>query len=54
MGDRTRARTFMRLKISEGLNHRWEEDSDKAAQRTGFRKADDILGALRLSDLSQI
>ena len=54
MGDRTRARTFMRLKISEGLNHRGEEDSDKAAQRRGSRKPHDILGALSLSDLSHI
>lgn len=54
MGDRTRARTFMRLKISEGLNHWWEEDSDKAVQKRGSRKAHDILAALSLSDLSDI
>lgn len=36
------------------MEHFWEEGSDEAAPRRDCRKADNILGAFRLSDLSQI
>lgn len=36
------------------MGHFWEEGSDEAAQRRDWSKADNIPGALRLLDLSQI
>lgn len=54
MGDKAWARIFIRRSAKAYMGHCWEEGLDEAAQRRDSRKADNILGALSLSDLSQI